>query len=689
MKRRYTLATLFVVLTIAAIAIRVGMHLDPRVHIVGQVVSVEHRKPVRGVHVRVMTSATTGMPAVDEELVTDDNGRFKLENVEPGFYTIWIDDEAWVCRRGQLYLAEKGNKPVDRFQVSKGAKVSIRIYDATTGDPDTSFGSKVELKPVKQSVPGFTLRRRSSSDGVFDLVLCPGQTRLTFVETSNFDSILQIKAEEGERLALEFLVLNGRKGLHPLVRNAETGHAYAFLQASRIGDTFGDAVQFAESLTFDGMQGHLATITSGTEYRFVRDQHDQSFLPQQGSTMTTLLGATDEHEEGVWRWGCGPEKGHLFYRKGDRLDAFHAWGRDGFHQEPNNQTHISAGGENFLTWYIGSNRGWNDSARIPPSYLLVEFSPDRTPSLPKAKPLTAPDTTNHPNRIAAARVTWDEGVYRVFGFANRKWYVWESPETEPPRRNDGAHFVFSPSRIVLSTGWMLDLPAREWTRIPKIDNAHCFVGNKVLHTVRLGKGKAQLRLFDTDTAETTAVKARPPHSLSGARARLLHENRFFVWGATKVPNEETKTRQWGMVYDLTNDEWKTFTALRECRHVRLAAWQNKIVAWHRDSETNEWSGQLVDMATGEVEELPRPDPRGANIANICVVGDRLVCGLHPHDGGGMRLSIYDLRLRSWRQIESPFPNEWGGWLGEVVAPNQCLFGFPSDDLEAVELDDST
>jgi len=74
-------------------------------------------------------------------------------------------------------------------------------------------------------------------------------------------------------------------------------HAYEFIAGAF---SFDQANAAAQSLTFNGMTGHLVTITSAQENAFVLGlitavQH------------SVWIGATDRDDEGAWRWVTGEQ----------------------------------------------------------------------------------------------------------------------------------------------------------------------------------------------------------------------------------------------------------------------------------------------------------------------------------------------------------------------------------------------
>lgn len=122
----------------------------------------------------------------------------------------------------------------------------------------------------------------------------------------------------------------------------QNNHYYEFV--TNQGISFTDAKTAAENLTFYGLKGYLATITSQAENQFV-----VSKLQGQG-----WFGASDAASEGVWKWVSGPEAGTQFWSGGSNGSSvgglYHNWAPG----EPNN----CCGGENYI--HFLTNGQWND-----------------------------------------------------------------------------------------------------------------------------------------------------------------------------------------------------------------------------------------------------------------------------------------------------------------------------------------
>ncbi len=138
--------------------------------------------------------------------------------------------------------------------------------------------------------------------------------------------------------------------------------------------TWQDALVDATVISFQGHQGHLATITSQAEHDFL--------LAEFGQIGWLWMGASDRAVEGEWRWMAGPEAGELFWL-GDasgRAATYAAWTEN----EANNLGSETEGeGFAMFNWL---HAGWNDlPTHTSQDYLicgpLVEFSVPEPTSL--------------------------------------------------------------------------------------------------------------------------------------------------------------------------------------------------------------------------------------------------------------------------------------------------------------------
>lgn len=139
---------------------------------------------------------------------------------------------------------------------------------------------------------------------------------------------------------------------------ADNGHWYEYV-SNQV--TPQDAFALAQASVFNGMQGYLATITSGGENLFASSNVAQGALAWLG-------GSDDGNAVNNWTWRNGPEAGQAF--------TYSSWGSS----EPNN----CCGGENYVHTNWSGLGLWNDHGGPGNSYqvngYIVEYSPVPLPS---------------------------------------------------------------------------------------------------------------------------------------------------------------------------------------------------------------------------------------------------------------------------------------------------------------------
>lgn len=140
-----------------------------------------------------------------------------------------------------------------------------------------------------------------------------------------------------------------------------TDHYYRYIQ--QLGITWTAAKAAAESSSYYGLQGYLATLLSDEEAQLCGEQ----------TSGAGWIGGSDAQNEGVWQWVTGPEAGDLFWYDGTVV-TFAFWNSG----EPNNAgdedyAHITAPGVGIPgSWNDLSNTG-ADSGDYQPKGYIVEY----------------------------------------------------------------------------------------------------------------------------------------------------------------------------------------------------------------------------------------------------------------------------------------------------------------------------
>lgn len=150
------------------------------------------------------------------------------------------------------------------------------------------------------------------------------------------------------------------------------GHTYATLQYG-VSD-WHDAEGICEKLG-----GHLATITSEDEQNAVYDLVNSS-----NSEKLWWIGATDEENEGIWKWVTGESFSYTNWQA----------------NQPDDYISYTSEGESFLHMY-GSDGEWNDVDGIANDIYLVQYAPsivlelDYTLSTYNAQPTKSIEHNDH------------------------------------------------------------------------------------------------------------------------------------------------------------------------------------------------------------------------------------------------------------------------------------------------------
>jgi len=137
------------------------------------------------------------------------------------------------------------------------------------------------------------------------------------------------------------------------------GHSYELIP---VQTTWAGARTAASLPMYGGVQGHLATITSAAENNFI----SATFATGQAQYFA-WIGGYEPNDDGVWRWGAGPENGVQFSNSAVSTPPYNYANWDGI--EPND----FAPGEDFLAINLGATfanigpGGWGDAPNPGPS----------------------------------------------------------------------------------------------------------------------------------------------------------------------------------------------------------------------------------------------------------------------------------------------------------------------------------
>lgn len=227
-----------------------------------------------------------------------------------------------------------------------------------------------------------------------------------------------------------------------------TGHYY--LYKSSPGISWQNAAAAAEGMSYFGLQGYLATLTSEDEGQFAGEQ----------SPSVGWIGASDASGEGTWRWVTGPEAGSVFWLGAEDGSApgnqYSFWNIG----EPNNFNDEDYAHITDPT--IGNIGSWNDlpnegdpagpgNPYYPKGY-LVEFG--GMPGDPIVN-LSASSTIITPKVTFESDIACGEGLSSLSLTSNTSTVLWFDSPTSTELLNSG--FNYDVSLTQTTTFWILPL----------------------------------------------------------------------------------------------------------------------------------------------------------------------------------------------------------------------------------------
>ncbi len=157
------------------------------------------------------------------------------------------------------------------------------------------------------------------------------------------------------------------------VLDGGNGNYYDLVPLSGSTQTWQESLAEADGLTYLGLPGHLATITSANENAFLNSKFNNGL----GSQFAWFAGF-EPNDDGIWKWATGPETGIQFSNGVTATPPFNYANWGGI--EPNDNKPL----EDFAMFNIGTtfasiNPGqWADASPTPSSFdpvvgYLVEY----------------------------------------------------------------------------------------------------------------------------------------------------------------------------------------------------------------------------------------------------------------------------------------------------------------------------
>lgn len=299
-----------------------------------------------------VSSSNTNLLPNDSIKITGNNGAKILSyNFLPNVYdstivTLTLNDTSGGSATKSFTIKISPNKIVnntDTLNINSGSNYVVIDSTVEIKELNTINGASVSFSSGYSSgdqlyfdgtLPSGVTQTFNSNKGslTFNGTMSPSDLQNIFRNTK-----VKTTSTNGQQRVITFML-----GL--ATPNPTNGHFYEFVTAA--GITWHNAKTAAEQKSLYGLKGYLATITSSDENQFV-----VSKLQGQG-----WFGASDEAQEGVWKWVTGPEAGTQFWQGGGSGNAVGGLYNNWQSGEPNN----CCSGENHIHFLTSGK--WNDYA---------------------------------------------------------------------------------------------------------------------------------------------------------------------------------------------------------------------------------------------------------------------------------------------------------------------------------------
>jgi len=221
------------------------IELGKGVTLEGQVVALSDKTPVSGASVSVDTGGTNffgmdmdmfDMGPVNASSLTNEEGKFRLENLSAGLTTLEVKKEGFLKGKKNVFIREDvPNEPVV-IEISGGGTVEGRVIAQANGEP--LAGAEVTFAGqgfIADMMPFFRTSTVTGSDGRFTFQTVPTgrQTLKISHEHASSKLIDNIEVQEGKTIDIGDVALSSGGGIAGIVLDLD-GHpvADAFLMAN-------------------------------------------------------------------------------------------------------------------------------------------------------------------------------------------------------------------------------------------------------------------------------------------------------------------------------------------------------------------------------------------------------------------------------------------------------------------------
>lgn len=329
-------------------------------------------------------SGSSGNDTSSEQLYTLDPGTGVLTSVGP--YGVADVDYLSYAEDGFLYGVDaQGGVAADLYRINPTTGAAQIVGNTGVVEANgvlSEAGTGYPLAATPAPASGLTATTISST-----------QINLSWSDNSGNETGFRI-----ERRAVP--TISG--GIVPQ-RYAGTGNHYAFIPTPVV--TPQNARTAAAALSYLGVTGHVATITSAAENTFVSSL----------SSANGWIAGTDSGVEGTWVMDVGPEAGTTFWFGGPG-GTLGATGYAGW--DPNEPNDATAAGEDWV--HLDPRSGlWNDLFDTAATPYFVEFETSAVAD-PAFTALTAvaAGATSHSDTTASPSTVYEYRVIATNGFGD-------------------------------------------------------------------------------------------------------------------------------------------------------------------------------------------------------------------------------------------------------------------------------
>ena len=221
------------------------IELGKGVTLEGRVVTILDKTPVAGAAVRVDSGGTNffGMDMemfdtgpVDASGLTNEEGKFRLENLSAGLTTLEVKKEGFLKGKKNVFVREDVPNEAIVIEISKGGTVEGRVVAKATGEP--LAGAEVTFVGqglIADMMPFFRTSTVTGSDGRFSFQPVPSgrQTLKISHERASSKLLENLEVQEAKTLDIGDVALSSGGGIAGIVLDID-GHpvADAFLMAN-------------------------------------------------------------------------------------------------------------------------------------------------------------------------------------------------------------------------------------------------------------------------------------------------------------------------------------------------------------------------------------------------------------------------------------------------------------------------